>query len=475
MRSNKSKGSPPSHKKLQCISCEMRRLVESQKPRFEKKAVEEVFNQMNTADLADAAFAGLMHIMDHFSDNPLSVFKCLKFVYILLELDHLRFFEIARNFIPEIETVRFLNFRKAKLAMRKEIHALARALLLHLTEDGPLPMPDKLDVADIVVEPIVPKVRQPEPIVNLDEDMIEWNDAPCSSTESGDFVTVNSEDTVHESSNSLFECFTDVCSDVGRRAPKRSPSQDLFTKGYETFAPIPKYMSRGDLPIIMEELGGPFMSHNVARPAAFLEEPSGGVSQSANLPKPYDLSCLLDPGGYHSPDSVEGSKRVPTSLDDIALIDDVPIGVDNSRKSDMFEPIPQDEVESPEFEPISPRVEEVPQFEPIEDEEVVERSVPEFEPIEPEVEQAPKEPEFEPIEMFDPIAQEKFEEIGSGAQQSQFDDTFLDDLSSLRGGIRSYQSQGRFSIQRHALASSHDDVSSLLACANNNGRSVLLS
>ena len=472
MRSNKSKGSPPSHKKLQCVSCEMRRLIESQKPRFEKRAVEEVFNQMNTADLADAAFAGLMHIMDHFSDNPVSVFKCLKFVYILLELDHLRFFEIARNFIPELETVRFLNFRKAKLAVRKEIHGLARALVLHLTEDGPLPMPDTLDVEDIVLEPILPKVRQPERVVNLDEDMIELDDAPCSSTESGDFLTVNSEDAVHESSNSLFECLTDVCcADVGRRAPKRSPSQDLFTRGFETFAPIPKYMSRGDLPVIMDEFGGPFISHSVTRPPALLEEPSGGVAQSANMPKPYDLSCLLE---YH-PESVDGSKRVPTSLDDIALIDDIPIGADSGQKSDMFEPIPQDE--SPGFEPITPRAEVVPQFEPIEDanEEVLERNVPQFEPIEPEVEQSPKEPQFEPIEMFDPIEQEKFEEIGSAAPPNPFDDTFLDDLSTIRGGIRSYQSQGRFSIQRHALASSSGDVGSLLACANNNGRSVLLS
>ena len=108
----KARALPASYKKtLQAISAMIRKIVEGQNPKLDKATVEHVYREMNSADMADAAFADLIAVMDHFSDNPLTVFKCLKLIYVLLELDHLRFFEIAQNFLPEIETVRLLNFK----------------------------------------------------------------------------------------------------------------------------------------------------------------------------------------------------------------------------------------------------------------------------------------------------------------------------------------------------------------------------
>lgn len=102
----KSRVSSASYKKaLQSISSMTRKVVEGQNSKMDKATVEAVYHAMNTADLADAAFADLIAVMDHFCENPVIVFKCLKLIYILLELDHLRFFEIAQNFLPDIETI----------------------------------------------------------------------------------------------------------------------------------------------------------------------------------------------------------------------------------------------------------------------------------------------------------------------------------------------------------------------------------
>ena len=430
MRPSKVKTSPPAHKKLQCISCAIRKLVDNPRPQLEKKAVEEIFTQMNTSDLADAAFASLIHILDHFSDNPCCVFKCLKLVYILLELDHLRFFEVAQNFLPELETIRFLNFKKAKVATRKEIHSLAQVILLHLTHDGPLPMPETLDVADIVTDPIVPRVRHetPPPAV-VCEDMIEWNDPPYSSTESCDFGTSTPSDPRQESSNSFFECLTNFCDH--KRVPTRSPSQDLVFRDHDICASIPKYLSRGDLPVIQEDFEEPFGSHGVTRYQYFAPVVPAAAPQSAKVPGfgKNDLSCLLGPYNAES----ETSGREPTSLSELTLIDDLDDGM---RKSDMFEPIPQDA----QFELITPPESQF-DFEPIDENLGFVNEEPAFEPI------VQPEPGFEPIEMFESIQNEPgFEEIRNEEQT----------------GIRPVASQGRFQIRRTSVPA-NEGVDSLLS------------
>lgn len=406
----KSRVSSASYKKaLQSISSMTRKVVEGQNSKMDKATVEAVYHAMNTADLADAAFADLIAVMDHFCENPVIVFKCLKLIYILLELDHLRFFEIAQNFLPDIETIRVLNFGKVKVANRTEIHCLAKDLFLHLTRDAPLPMPDTLELEHIVVNRIIPRTPPPCPVV-ADEDMIEWLDPVKSNDEPGE--------TIPDMASGMFDPFAKL------------QTQDLFSQGDDLLIQDSPLLPGGASPLV--ETG-----HDL------------DVLWMPDDRQPTSPECLtlidmpeLEP---ISPEPDNGFEPIVDRHIDLAQFE--PIG---GEHGDGFEPIQREQ--SSGFEPI-----QTGGFEPIEY-----GQVEGFEPIERNefhlLEQIP-EPKFERVlppghtlratgsDMFEPLPKDEFEPHSDHGEPRL-------NLEVHPKGSSIAASSGRFNIQRHSLAPS---------------------
>ena len=400
----KARALPASYKKtLQAISAMIRKIVEGQNPKLDKATVEHVYREMNSADMADAAFADLIAVMDHFSDNPLTVFKCLKLIYVLLELDHLRFFEIAQNFLPEIETVRLLNFKKVRVANRSDIHYLAENIFMHLTRDTPLVMPDKLDLQHIVVAPVVPRAVQEVPVVvdapkeaavvATDEDMIEWSDPVESSGESGE--------TLPECASSIFDPFSQLS------------SQDMLFEDSPLFAP--------------------------------------------------SMSPLVEPSPSNDLDVLWMPERKPTSFDELSLLDivnDVEATPDDRfepivERSVEFEPITPVQSQDNVFEPVDKQDDA---FEPIEQDDGFEPIVTDnFELIdqaEPVVtfgdgkgNGAPAGVSQTGSDMFEPLPPDELEVHSESVEAP------LLDLNMPQSETADSSNKGRFSIRRHSLAS----------------------
>jgi hypothetical protein len=152
----------------------VKRVVESPSGHPEIPAVSRLMNAATNPEAAHEVMASIIHSIDHCANDPEVVLNALKLIYILLELGHDLWFQIAREYIREIEMVRFLTFGKPQEPKRVDIHGLAISLYLHLTRGDDLPLPITIQLEEIVKCPL--QNRQKGGIEM--EDMIEWNPIP---------------------------------------------------------------------------------------------------------------------------------------------------------------------------------------------------------------------------------------------------------------------------------------------------------
>ncbi|KAH0788502.1 hypothetical protein GPJ56_007558 [Histomonas meleagridis] len=137
----------------------------------------------------------IINTIDNFGNDDSVVYRCLKVLYTCLELAHDKFLSYAQSFIPEIESISLLSFGGSKSKYRNEIHILANSIYNHLVSNSQLVLPSTLGLEKVIPNPLIEVSKDQQKdltsLINLSEDLIEWNEIPQKQTHSTDLLELD--------------------------------------------------------------------------------------------------------------------------------------------------------------------------------------------------------------------------------------------------------------------------------------------
>ena len=121
-----------------------------------------LLNSTETLDKCQFTITSIINTIDNFSHDSSIVFRCLKIIYVLINLSHDKYIPILRHFIPDIETILLLSFNKSKSKHRNEVHILAKNIYMHLIQNDELLTPSILGLENIVKNKIKAHTKENE-------------------------------------------------------------------------------------------------------------------------------------------------------------------------------------------------------------------------------------------------------------------------------------------------------------------------
>lgn len=130
--------------------------------------INRLLNSTETLDERQFAVTSIINMIDNFSNDSSVVFRCLKIIYVLINLSHEKYVPILRHFIPDIETILLLVFDKSKSKHLNEVHVLAKNIYMHLLQDDELLTPTILGLDCVVKNKVKPQKKEIEVSQNND-------------------------------------------------------------------------------------------------------------------------------------------------------------------------------------------------------------------------------------------------------------------------------------------------------------------